>query len=182
MTHPATPFRRRLSLFVGWLADIRVPTFLRPFVFGIFSKLTGADPSEAELAPKGYASVSAFFVRRLKPGRRPLDPDLSVLISPCDGKVQAVTTIEKGTILQAKGRPYTVEEILGEAAPELEGGTAWTIYLGPRDYHRVHTPFDAQLAHVRWLPGARYSVQPKVLLACEKVFLINECVVFRFEY
>ncbi|MEX1025073.1 MAG: archaetidylserine decarboxylase [Planctomycetota bacterium] len=179
MSQTSTPFLRGLSLFIGWLADRRIPTTLRPFVLGTFARFTGADASEAALDAKGYSSVSAFFVRRLKEGARPLDADGRALVSPCDGKIQAVTKIERGVILQAKGRPYTVDEILGEPVPELEGGVAWTIYLGPRDYHRVHTPFDARLEHVRWLPGARYSVQPKVLAKRLKVLSINERAVLR---
>ncbi len=181
--HPATPWRRRLSLLVGWVADRRVPTFLRAPYYRTYGLLTGANCDEAQLALRGYSSLGSFFVRRLQDGARPLDPDPAVLISPCDGKVQDISRIEEGTILQAKGRPYPIDELLAGAAEpgELEGGHAWTIYLSPRDYHRVHCPLDATLTEVRWMPGCRYSVQPRVLARRDRVLATNERAVLRLE-
>ena len=130
-----------------------------------------------------HASLSAFFVRRLVDGARPFPGDPTVLPSPCDGRLQASDPIEAGTILQAKGRPYSIAELLGPIAErvDLEGGHAWTIYLSPRDYHRVHSPEDARLSDVAWMPGERYSVAPKVLDRREKVLSVNERCVMLLE-
>ena len=181
--HPLTPLRRRLSLVVGWLADRRVPKPLRAPLYRTYGRITGADVAEAQLPPHGYGSLGAFFVRRLRDGARPLDPDPSALLSPCDGRLQDLSEIRAGTILQAKGKPYAVEELL-DGAPDaagLEGGWAWTIYLSPRDYHRVHTPLAARLTEVRWVPGGRYSVAPGVLARRARVLSTNERAVLRLE-
>jgi phosphatidylserine decarboxylase len=96
--------------------------------------------------------------------------------------VQAVDPVTEGSVLQAKGRPYTLAELCGgaDAARDHDGGHAWTIYLSPRDYHRVHAPEDGELFEVRWIPGARWSVAPKVLARRPKVLSINERAVLRF--
>ena len=179
----STPVRRRLSRFVGWLADRRIPGPLRAPVCRAYCALTGADPGEAQLALGGYASLSAFFVRRLKPGARAIDDDPDALVAPCDGTVLECGTIRAGEALQAKGRAYPVRELLGGAGDdlELEGGSYWTIYLSPRDYHRVHSPIDARLTEVRWIPGARRSVAPKIVARRDRLLATNERAVLRLE-
>jgi len=169
-------FRRTLSRLVGWLADRRIPGPLRRLVYGAYSRITGADPDEAQLALHHYPSLGAFFVRRLREGARPLDPDPLALVSPCDGRIQAADPIARGTLVQAKGMSYPVATLLGGAADEggLEGGFAWTIYLSPRDYHRVHTPLEGTLQRVVWLPGDRFSVAPGVLARRPGVLAGNE--------
>ncbi len=180
--HAATPVRRALSLAVGWLADRRVPTPLRRLVFGAYCRATGADAAEADLPPAGYPSLNAFFVRRLKPGARTLDPDERTLASPCDGRVQVHGEVQASRILQAKGVDYSVADLLAGAArtEDLEGALALTLYLSPRDYHRVHAPFEAELTEVRWVPGARYSVAPRVASRLRGLFAKNERAVLAF--
>jgi phosphatidylserine decarboxylase len=168
--------RRSSSALVGWLADRGVPRPLRALVYGGYCRWTGADPREAELALDAYPSLGAFFVRRLKPGARALDPDPRALLAPCDGTLQALGRIERGALLQAKGQDYALGELLGAGAPgtELEGAFTATIYLSPRDYHRVHAPLAAELEEVRWLPGERRSVAPRVLARVPRVLATNE--------
>lgn len=167
--------RRSSSALVGWLADRRIPGPLRRPVYGTYCRFTGADASEAQLEPRGYPSLGAFFVRRLKPGARPLDPDERTFGSPCDGRVQTHERVEAGCLLQAKRRHYPVEELLGgPPAFDLAGAWAWTLYLSPSDYHRVHTPLAAHLEHVRWIPGHRFSVAPAELARRPKVLSVNE--------
>ncbi len=174
--------RRASSALVGWLADRKVPRPLRGGVYGAYCRFSGADPREAELALDGYPSLGAFFVRRLKAGARPLEPDPHALLAPCDGTLQALGRIERGSLLQAKGRAYSVGDLLGARAsdPELEGAWTATIYLSPRDYHRVHAPFEAALAEVRWLAGERRSVAPAVLARVPRVLATNERAVLVF--
>lgn len=184
--HPAPMLagpRVTLSHLVGWLADRRVPGPLRDLVYGTYCRLTGADASEAQLERRGYASLSAFFVRRLKDGRRPIDARSDRLVSPCDGTVQALDRVQADSLLQAKGQSYSVRELLAGASDGtvLEGAWAWTIYLGPKDYHRVHAPLACSLSDVRWVPGDRRSVAPGVLARRPRVLATNERAVLRLE-
>jgi len=168
--------RRSSSALVGWLADRSVPRALRGAVYGGYCRWTGADPHEAELALDAYPSLGAFFVRRLKPGARPLDPATDALLSPCDGTLQAIGRVEEGALLQAKGQSYSLAELLGVEACDDALRSAWsaTIYLSPRDYHRVHAPLAARLEAVRWIPGERRSVAPRVLARVPRVLATNE--------
>jgi len=172
--------RRGLSRVMGWATDRHVPRFLRGTVYGGFARYAGADLSEVRLAIEDFPSLGAFFVRELRTGLRPIDTDPDALVSPVDGTVQAVCAVEKGTILQAKGRSYSVAELCGglEHGLELDGGAAWTIYLSPRDYHRIHAPIAARLEAARWIDGDRYSVAPKVLDR-RRVLDVNERCVLR---
>ena len=179
----ATQLRRGLSLLVGWLADRGLPRPLRAPLFRAYARAYEVNLDEVRLPLAEHPSLGAFFVRRLVDGARPFPSDPRAFPSPCDGTVQSVDRIERDTILQAKGRPYSVRELLGPVGADvaLEGGHAWTIYLSPRDYHRVHSPVAGELVEAVWLPGARYSVAPKVLAARPKVFSINERCVMRID-
>ena len=180
---PATPLRKALSSAVGWLADRRIPRGLRAPIFGTYASFYQVDLGEVRLPLEEHPSLAAFFVRRLRDGARPFPAEASVLPSPCDGRLQACDPIRAGSVLQAKGRPYPVRELLAGvgAEVEFEGGHAWTIYLSPRDYHRVHSPVDGALTEIAWSDGARFSVAPKVLAAREKVLSVNERAVLRLE-
>jgi phosphatidylserine decarboxylase len=171
--------RRASSALAGWLADRGVPRPLRRAVYGGYCRWTGADAREAELAPEAYPSLGAFFVRRLKPGARPLDPDRRVLLAPCDGTVQALGRIQRGALLQAKGQEYALGELLGPAVDLAALEDAWTatVYLSPRDYHRVHAPCEAELVGLEWIAGERRSVAPAVLARQPRVLATNERVV-----
>jgi len=178
----ATPFARALSHVVGWAADRKVPTRLRPAVYKGYARFCGADLSESRGPLEIYPSLSAFFVRRLVDGARPIAGGADQIACPVDGTVQAVGPVHEGSTLQAKGRGYGVRELLAGvgADVELEGGHAWTVYLSPRDYHRIHAPEDCALEEVAWVPGTRYSVAPKVLDRRD-VLAVNERVVLRLE-
>jgi phosphatidylserine decarboxylase len=183
--------RYRLSLFVGWLADRRIPGFLRAPIYRSYARFTGADLTEIQLPLTGYPSLGAFFVRRLASGARPVDETPGCLVSPCDGKVTALERVSADGRLVVKGQAYTVAELLAgaELGPEngpgnevdLVGGWSWTIYLGPRDYHRVHAPAAARLTDVRWVPGDRRSVADAVVARHERVLATNERAVLRME-
>jgi phosphatidylserine decarboxylase len=178
-----TALRRASSRLFGWLSDRRLPRPLRAPIYRAYARAYRVDLSELRLALVDHPSFGAFFVRRLREGARPLPDDPRVLFSPCDGTLQALDRIEGGTILQAKGRPYPVAELLGPQADAraLEGGHAWTIYLSPRDYHRVHSPVAGRLTRVSWIRGDLLSVGPRVLARRERVLSINERAVLRLE-
>ena len=177
-----TPARAALSKVVGWIADRRVPGPLRGPLYKGYARFTGADLSEIASPLDSHRSLGEFFVRRLKDGARPIDAGADAIVSPCDGTVQASCAVERGSLVQAKGRSYPLEELLGSRsdAEACEGGHAWTIYLSPRDYHRVHAPEACTLTDLRRIAGARFSVAPAVLDA-RLVLPVNERAVFRLE-
>jgi phosphatidylserine decarboxylase len=177
-----TPLRLCLSHCVGWAADRRIPKPLRAPIYKLYARFTGADLGEVRMPLAEHPSLAAFFVRRLVDGARPITNEPKTIASPVDGTVQSVCTIASGSILQAKGRSYSVSELCAGEDRDLalEGGTAWTIYLSPRDYHRIHAPETCALRRVRWIPGARHSVAPSVL-ARRMVLPINERAVLRLD-
>ena len=160
-----------------------MPRPLRGPLFRWYARRYGVNLDELRLPLAEHASLGAFFVRRLRVDARPFPAETRVFPAPCDGVLQACEALRDGTLLQAKGRPYAVDELLGipGAGNALEGGHAWTIYLSPRDYHRVHAPLDGRLTQARWIGGARYSVAPAVLSRRAKVLSVNERAVLRIE-
>ena len=156
---------------------------MRVPVFRSYAALYDVDLDELRLPLVEHASLGAFFVRRLKDGARPFPDDANVLPAPADGRLQALDSVADGALLQAKGRAYRIDELLAGAGEDvaLEGGTAWTIYLSPRNYHRVHCPVDATLSSVRWVPGDLRPVKPGTLARTERVFVTNERAVLRLE-
>jgi len=151
-------------------------------VYRGYARCTGASLIECRGPLEIYPSLSAFFVRRLQEGARPIEANPELVVSPVDGTYQHLGPIEEGSVLQAKGRPYPLRELLAGVGEDLdlEGGRAWTIYLSPRDYHRIHAPEAGRLVEARWVGGARYSVAPKVL-ARRLVLPVNERAVLRLE-
>jgi phosphatidylserine decarboxylase len=175
--------RRAVSSVIGWLSDRRIPKALRAPVYRAYCRAYRVDLSEVRLALEEHPSFGAFFVRRLREGARTFPSDPRSFPSPCDGTIQSLDTIRDDSVLQAKNRPYSLRELLAGVGEDvvLEGGSAWTIYLSPRDYHRVHSPVGGTLAEVAWAAGERYSVAPKVLAGRAKVLSINERCVMRIE-
>ena len=178
----STPLYRAMSRFVGWAADCRIPRPLRAPVYRAYSRLTGADLGEVRLPLDGFASLGQFFVRELSEGARPFSTERADLCSPVDGTIQSLGRVDAGSLLQAKGRTYPLRDLLGGVADrsELDGGFAWTIYLSPRDYHRIHAPESCRLVAAQWVPGTRYSVAPKVLDR-RLVLSINERAVLELD-
>ena len=167
------------SALIGWGATKTVPHLLRPLAYRAFARAVGANLEEAELELDAYASFGDFFARRLRHGARAIDPDRHAIISPCDGVVAAVGTTDNGTLVQAKGRHYTLAELLASdtLARKFEGGAYVTIYLSPRDYHRVHTPYAGRVRAYGYVPGALWPVNPRVVSRVDGVFSRNERVV-----
>lgn len=167
-----------LSRSLGHLADIPLPRRLRRVVLGRFARAVGADVSEIERPLRDYGSVNEFFVRRLKPGARDWPAERLAVASPVDGVIGAVGRIEHGTAVQAKGRPYSVAELLGDPAAggAYEGGWFITLYLSPRHYHRVHAPVDGTIAHARHVPGALFPVNAPSVAHVPHLFARNERV------
>ncbi|MDR2560925.1 MAG: archaetidylserine decarboxylase [Holophagales bacterium] len=135
--------KRLASIFVGWAASMRLPRPIRLPLLRWFACRYGIDSTEAEKPLDGYASLQEFFTRRLKPSARPQDEMLPGAINcPVDGRIVACGRIREGTLIQAKGLFYSLRELLTfMPLPErFEGGHYLTIYLSPKDYHRIHVP------------------------------------------
>jgi phosphatidylserine decarboxylase len=168
---------------VGWTARRRLPVPLRSAAYRAFARAVGADLGEAELDLRAYASLGDLFARRLKPGARTIDPELSSIIAPCDGVIAARGRAVDGTLIQAKGKDYRLEELVvdRDLSARLVGGDYATIYLSPRDYHRVHSPVDGRLIRYDYVPGALWPVNPVVAARRDRLLVRNERVVITID-
>ena len=169
------------SAVIGWSAAKTLPARLRPFAYRAFARAVGANLDEAELALAQYPSLGDFFARRLRDGARSVASDRDAIIAPCDGVIAARGTADDGVLVQAKGRDYQLAELVAdeELAARLVGGSYITIYLSPRDYHRVHAPVAGQLAGYDYVPGALWPVNPRVAVRRDRLLARNERVVIR---
>ncbi len=137
-----------------------------------------------ESDPHAYETFNAFFTRALKPDARPMVEGENELASPVDGTVSQARPIEEGRIFQAKGHDYSLEQLLGgstERAAPFQGGSFATIYLSPRDYHRIHMPLAGTLKEMVHVPGRLFSVNPATTRVIPGLFARNERVVSIFE-
>jgi phosphatidylserine decarboxylase len=131
-----------------------------------------------------YKHFNAFFTRRIKPDSRPIAYGSDVLVSPVDGCISQLGSIEEGRIFQAKGHDYSTLELLGgdqQLATQFEGGQFATIYLSPRDYHRIHMPISGKLTRMRYVPGKLFSVNPLTVRGVPRLFARNERVITIFQ-
>ncbi|HET9623086.1 MAG TPA: archaetidylserine decarboxylase [Kofleriaceae bacterium] len=156
-----------------------MPTALRRFAYRTFARAVGANLDEVELELTAYPSLGDFFARRLVPGARPIDPAPGAVISPCDGVVAARGLAHDGVLVQVKGRDYQLAQLVAdrERADRLTGGAYETIYLSPRDYHRVHAPVGARVLGYDYLPGALWPVNPRAAAYRDALLARNERVV-----
>ena len=161
---------------------------LKPFKSAVISGLThiyGINMQEAEHENrKSYNSVNAFFTRALKSGVREIDTDPEAVVSPVDGTVSEAGPIHDQQIIQAKGREYTVLDLLAgdkALAEQFKDGDFATIYLSPKDYHRIHMPCDGSLQSMRHVPGRLFSVNPRTTRSVPRLFARNERVINVFE-
>jgi phosphatidylserine decarboxylase len=139
-----------------------------------------AEAANPDLA--SYASFNEFFTRPLKPGARPLAP--AAFICPVDGAISQFGAIEHDQIFQAKGHSYTTTALVGgdaELARQFADGDFATLYLSPKDYHRIHMPCDGRLLRMIHVPGALFSVNPTTARGVPGLFARNERVVCVFE-
>ena len=150
-----------------------------------FVERYGVDISEAPSSdPDAYAHFNAFFTRRLRAGSRPLDGDPETIVCPADGRISAIGDIRAGMLLQAKGQHYSLHTLLGAEdgrATPFDGGRFATLYLSPRDYHRVHMPVAGQLREMTYIPGRLFSVNFATSRAVPRLFTRNERLVCLFD-
>ena len=141
--------------------------------------LSQADPPDTTC----YRSFNEFFTRPLKPGARPMAEDPDCILCPADGVISQIGAIDGDQILQAKGHHFTLAQLLADDAvsAEFAGGSYATVYLSPRDYHRVHMPLSGELRQTTYVPGRLYSVAPVTVDAIPGLFARNERFVSRFD-
>jgi phosphatidylserine decarboxylase len=173
----------RASALLGRLADASLPQPMLRAAIAAYSAWFRLDLSEVQRAPGQFRSFGDFFARELKPGMRPVDATQGTLVSPADGTLGTFGPVADGLITQVKGHDYRLADLIGDEddARTLERGTFVTIYLSPRDYHRVHSPEKGRIAACRHLPGALYSVRPLFVRGLANLFTTNERMAIRLE-
>lgn len=165
-----------LTRLAGALAASEQP-WVRDRLIRRFAAAYGVDMAEAARGLGDFASFNDFFTRELKTGARALADAEQFILSPADGAVSQLGTITGGRIFQAKGRDFTAAEILGhgsETAARFEGGQFITIYLSPKDYHRVHMPASGALQSTAYVPGDLFSVNQQTAEGVDRLFARNE--------
>ncbi len=174
-----------LSRLVGMLARSEVPWIKTTFI-SLFMKRFGIDLSEAQIEdPDQFETFNAFFTRALKPDARPLEAsDAADIACPADGAVSQLGAIRANQVFQAKGHDYSLYDLLGgdsALASEFTNGQFATIYLSPRDYHRVHMPVTGTLRETRYVPGDLFSVNEATANGVPNLFARNERLVCIFD-
>ena len=173
-----------ISRLVFRLTRIQCPTLVPPAI-RLFSKVFKVNLAEAvNPDPASYPTFNAFFTRPLQPPLRPIAVGDQVLVSPVDGRISQMGKIEAGRIFQAKAHEYSALELLGgdeaRAAPFMHGQFI-TIYLSPRDYHRIHMPLTGTLTEQVYVPGRLFSVAGHTVRTVPRLFARNERVVAMFD-
>jgi phosphatidylserine decarboxylase len=170
--------KNALSRAAGALTRWRAPAPVRLAAMKAFARRYGIDLSECPDLDV-YRTFGEFFARPLRPGLRPVAPGEVVVVSPVDGVVSETGVATAGRLVQAKGIDYEASALLGDAelARRLEGGAYATIYLSPKDYHRIHFPLGGAITGWRYLPGQLWPVNPASVRTVPGLFAVNERLV-----
>ena len=174
-----------LSRLIGMLAQLERPQWLKNALIQLFMRVYGISLAEAEYQdPNQFAHFNAFFTRSLKTDARPQGS--SNFLSPADGCVSQLGAITQGQLIQAKGHYYTAAALLADEATAsladgFNEGSFATIYLSPRDYHRVHMPCAGTLRSTRYVPGALFAVNDTTAQNLPGLFTKNERLVCLFD-
>ncbi|WP_174493543.1 archaetidylserine decarboxylase [Acinetobacter sp. Marseille-Q1623] len=175
--------QQQLSRVVGKLAASENP-LVKNVVIQAFKAQYGIDMSIAQQSDAlKYKSFNEFFTRALKEGVREIDTDANSIVSPADGAISQLGQVKEGDVFQAKGQSFSVEKLIGDpqlAAPFKNGEFA-TVYLSPRDYHRVHMPFAGTLTETLYIPGELFSVNQTTAENVPGLFARNERMVCLFD-
>jgi phosphatidylserine decarboxylase len=183
---PVSPFvllqhllpKRALTVFCGWLAGARAGGLTHAFIRWFIRRYSVNMDEAANPDVRSYASFNEFFTRSLKPGLRPLSH--AEFVCPVDGAISQYGAIERDQIFQAKGHRYSTRALVGgdaELAAQFDDGAFATLYLSPRDYHRIHMPSAGRLRRMIHVPGELFSVNPETARGVPGLFARNERVV-----
>ena len=170
--------RRWLTIFIGWLSK-RENTIVRATCITLWKLFSDLDLSEAK--KRKFRSVHDCFTRELKDGARPVDMSDGTLVSPCDAIVGASGTVRDGMLLQAKGFPYSLQDLLDDPGlvQQYRDGSYVTLRLTSSMYHRFHAPHDCRVEQVTYISGDTWNVNPIALKRVENLFCKNERAVIR---
>lgn len=168
--------RNLLSWCFGRLAMLRLPAALNARLLGWYAHRYGVRLDEAAHPLESYRSLSEFFVRELRPGMRPVGPGI---VSPVDGVISELGVIEDGRLIQAKGKDYSLDDLLQDPdqSPRFRGGFFLTLYLAPGDYHHIHSPVSGEISGFRAVPGTLWPVNTESVRQIPKLFCQNERVI-----
>jgi phosphatidylserine decarboxylase len=175
--------KRLITALVYRLTRVRVPVIKDLLIRG-FLKFYAVNLDEVpKSVPDDFVCFNDFFTRELRSDSRPIDSSHSSIVSPADGFVSAVGSIEKNSVFQAKGHDYSLEELLMtdlDDAKTFYDGSFATIYLAPVNYHRVHAPLPGELVAARFVPGTLFSVNQTTVSNIRRLFTRNERLVCHF--
>jgi phosphatidylserine decarboxylase len=168
--------RNAVSRLAGRAADWRLPGPLLRSLILAFARAYDVNLAEMREPLSSFATFQAFFTRALKDGARPLDAAADALLAPCDGGWGEAGIVERGTLLQVKGKSYRLRDLLHSEsdAARFEGGAYATFYLAPRDYHRFHAPCAMSVVRATYVPGTLWPVNRIGLEAIDSLFARNE--------
>lgn len=175
--------KKLMTLLAGMLASVKY-RHVKNLLIQMFIKAYQVDMSEARaLSIDQYRDFNDFFTRALRPDVRPIPEDPQAMISPADGVLSEFGQVEQKQLIQAKGKYFSLAKLVDDdsLADELDGGCFATVYLSPRDYHRVHMPLDGEPVDMRYVPGKLFSVNNRTTGKLDNLFAINERLVITFK-
>ncbi len=175
--------KNHLSYFIGKFVHLRLPKFINTWLISTFAKTYHIDLNEAEHAVEAYPSLGEFFIRKLKPGIRPIGSTWAV--HPADSVITQASRIRDGKLIQAKDKTYSLAQFTAQANAagnlKWQDGVFLTYYLCPTDYHRVHSPVTGVIKKVVHIPGALWPVNSWSTENVDELFSINERVLVEIE-
>jgi phosphatidylserine decarboxylase len=169
--------------FIGALSRIRLPRGFRGPILSPIARALDLDLLEAEHPCADYSSFQELFVRRLKPDARSVDRAAGVFVSPVDGCVSELGPVEGGRLLQVKGVHYSLGDLVDDPAlaERFEGGAFVTLYLRPKDYHRIHSPCAGRVVSTRSIAGRLLPVKPYMVRGQADLYVENERLVIQLD-
>lgn len=176
--------QQALTRFAGWMAECRWPWLKNKLILDFIQRYQVDMKAAVIESPEAYPNFNSFFTRLLKPELRPIVQGLTQAASPADGSISQIGKINRDTLVQAKGFDFDLTSLLGgskEMAELFYDGSFATIYLSPKDYHRVHMPVAGTLRETIYIPGKLFSVNDKIAAAIPRLFARNERLVCLFD-